>query len=93
MTAYQVTAPLVVVKQGDGRYVHVYSGGLLPDDADTDHVAQLVDTGMVAAAGESDDKPAGNASREEWEAYAVANGKTAEEMAEMSRNDIRDLFA
>lgn len=40
-----------------------------------------------------DDKPAGNASTEEWRAYAVANGVAEDEAAEMGRDQIRELFA
>lgn len=37
-------------------------------------------------------KPAGNASREDWEAYALENGRTAEDLEGLGRNEIRDLF-
>ena len=36
--------------------------------------------------------PAGNASREEWEAFALLNGKTAEELDGLGRDEIRDLL-
>jgi hypothetical protein len=42
--------------------------------------------------GTEDGRPAGNASAEEWEAYALANGRTAEELQGLGRNEIRDLF-
>jgi hypothetical protein len=49
--AYQVKSPLVVVRTADdGPFVHVYEGGFLPEDADPDHVAQLVESGMVEEA-------------------------------------------
>lgn len=38
------------------------------------------------------EKPSGNASRDEWEAYALANGKTAEDLDGLKRDEIRDLF-
>ncbi|MCQ1951615.1 hypothetical protein NNX28_16985 [Arthrobacter sp. zg-Y859] len=37
-------------------------------------------------------KPAGNASREEWAEYAVAQGKFPDALKELSRNEIRDMF-
>lgn len=37
--------------------------------------------------------PAGNASADEWRAYAVESGQaTEEEVADLSRNDLRDKF-
>lgn len=36
--------------------------------------------------------PAGNASREDWEAFALLNGKSAEELDGLSRDEIRDLL-
>ena len=38
------------------------------------------------------DQPAGNASTEEWRAYAVAKGLDAERVDTMTRDQIRDLF-
>jgi hypothetical protein len=40
-----------------------------------------------------DDKPKGNASTDEWTAYALAHGKTEEDLQGLSRDDIRNLFA
>lgn len=37
--------------------------------------------------------PAGNASRTDWEAYALTQGRSNEELAGLSRDQIRDLFA
>jgi hypothetical protein len=50
MTSYKVTSPLVIVKQTNDRYVHVYEGGFLPSDADEEHVQQLVEGGLVEEA-------------------------------------------
>jgi hypothetical protein len=41
----------------------------------------------------ADDLPAGNASREDWEAYALSHGKTAEDLEGLGRDAIRDQFA
>ncbi|MDQ1053177.1 hypothetical protein QE394_001105 [Arthrobacter sp. SORGH_AS 212] len=38
------------------------------------------------------DKPAGNASKEEWHAYATAQGKTEAELDGLGRDGIRELF-
>jgi hypothetical protein len=36
------------------------------------------------------DLPAGNASRDEWEAYALSHGETAEDLEGLGRDAIRD---
>jgi hypothetical protein len=42
----RVRVPLAVVKT-DGGYVHVYDGGLVPDNADREHVKLLLADGAV----------------------------------------------
>lgn len=100
--SYEVTAPLVQVRRANGGYAHVYEGGLLPADADEDHVAVLLEEGMIVEGGdlpigklsiEDDDRPGGNASLDEWHAYALAHGQTDEDLEGKSRNEIRDLFS
>lgn len=44
-------------------------------------------------AAQEDVKPAGNASTAEWTEYALAHGKTEEDLQGLSRDGIRDLFA
>lgn len=53
---FKVTAPLVQVRKADGSYAHVYEGGFLPEDADEDHVAQLVESEFVVEADPPDDE-------------------------------------
>ncbi len=36
--------------------------------------------------------PGGNASKADWEAHALAQGRTAEELDGLTRDQIRDLF-
>lgn len=38
-----------------------------------------------------DDRPSGNAGADEWRAYRTAHGYSASEVADMGRNDLRDL--
>lgn len=38
------------------------------------------------------EQPAGNASKEEWAAYAIAQGADPVEIDTLTRNDIRDLY-
>jgi hypothetical protein len=42
---------------------------------------------------EDDGLPKGNASREEWAAYALAHGLTEDEVGPLTRDEIRDRFA
>ena len=39
-----------------------------------------------------DGQPAGNASRDEWEAYALTHGATADDLDGLGRDAIRDLY-
>ncbi|KQR02487.1 hypothetical protein ASF72_10660 [Arthrobacter sp. Leaf141] len=41
----------------------------------------------------ADGRPRGNASREEWVAYALANGKTEDDLTGLKQGEIRELFA
>lgn len=49
--AYIVKSPLVVAKT-DAGYVHIYEGGVLPDNIDDDQLKQLLAQEMVADDGE-----------------------------------------
>ena len=40
----------------------------------------------------ADGKPAGNASKEDWHAYALANGKTSADLDGLGQREIRALF-
>lgn len=59
--------------------------------AETAHAVTVQTDGATAVTTE-DGRPAGNASREEWEAYALANGKTPEDLDGLGRDGIRDQF-
>lgn len=39
-----------------------------------------------------DGRPRGNASRDEWVAYALANGKTEDDLTGLKQGEIRELF-
>lgn len=41
---------------------------------------------------EAVEQPAGNASAEAWRDYALTQGATEEEVADLSRNDLRDQY-
>ena len=47
----------------------------------------------VDADASTDGRPRGNASREEWVAYALANGKTEDDLTGLKQTEIRALFA
>lgn len=40
----------------------------------------------------ADEAPKGNASREEWEAYALAHGATETDVADLGRDELRDTY-
>jgi topoisomerase IA-like protein len=106
--SHQVTSPLVVAKRADGTYVHVYQGGTLPEDVDAAQLEQLVASKMVTSSDEkpakakkakaetpepdAPEQPAGNASHDEWVAYAVSQGVDQDEAEAKSRDELRDLF-
>lgn len=76
----------VIVNVDDETAAYLGAGWVDPDS--------VAPAGSDSGAGEGagDGRPAGNASAEEWEAYALANGKTAEDLQGLGRNEIRDLF-
>jgi hypothetical protein len=49
------------------------------------------DTGSAGPA-DLEEQPAGNASRDDWRAYALTQGATEDEVEDLSRNDLRDLY-
>lgn len=40
----------------------------------------------------ADEAPAGNASKADWEAYALTQGRAPEELDGLTRDQLRDLF-
>lgn len=48
--SYEVAAPLVVIKDGEGRDRYLYKGATVPTDVDTEHRDQLVDEGLLVEA-------------------------------------------
>jgi hypothetical protein len=63
-----------------GGEVTVGEGTVLPE-AETEPAAEVVV-----------EQPAGNGTAEEWRAYALTQGATEDEVAGMSRNDLRDRY-
>lgn len=49
--------------------------------------------GKSASAGTGSDKPAGNASQEDWATYAESQGMPTDEAKAASRDDLRDKYA
>jgi hypothetical protein len=89
----KVVAPEIHASQG----VRPVKPGEVPE-ADEQGPRELSNTtavqvdGAVDAVASTNDRPAGNASRDEWESYALANGKTTDDLDGLGRNEIRDLF-
>lgn len=100
--ADKVTAALVIVKDEDGVMHHVYEGGLVPSNADPDHLKQLRESGMVKKVADTeqpsepkaDGAPKGNASREEWAKFAALRGAPDEETREggLSQTELREKY-
>lgn len=96
-------SPLTLVTRGEGYPPHpVWAGHPVPDDADPDQVALLIEEGHLAdldgpqpeplvELGPQDlpVPPAKNASREAWEAYLHVIGH--EDTEGLTRNELRDL--
>lgn len=62
--------------------VEVREGTSVPDPADT---RSATDADLV-------EQPSGNASAEDWRAYALTQGATEDEVSDLSRNDLREQF-
>lgn len=102
LMGYAVAVPLAIVRTNEGGLIHLYEGQPVPGNADPKDVERLADGGFVAAVNGSAvvpaepvqvEKPAGNASFEEWAAYAVETGQaTADELKGLSRNELRELY-
>lgn len=65
-----------------GRNKTVREGTSVPDPAAT---TSATDADLV-------EQPAGNASAEAWRAYALTQGATEDEVADLGRNDLRDQY-
>lgn len=50
------------------------------------------ETAKAAGEADQDGKPGGNASREKWVEYALANGKTEDDLNGLKQTEIRALF-
>lgn len=55
-------------------------------------VAAATSTDATDPSGEQDQKPAGNATAEEWRAYAIDHGVPEDEAAGMGRDELRARF-
>lgn len=105
--AYLVTAPLVIVRDDEGMMHHVYQGAPLPQNALAEDVDRFLEEGFISeteapepAPEESepvDGAPKGNASREEWAAYAKKKGAPDEqtrpvEEGGLKQTELRELY-
>lgn len=102
---HKVTAPLVIVRLKDEQgLMHLYDGQPVPGNADPKDVERLTREGFLS--GEADNsaprpaddepsgRPAGNGSRDEWAAYAVASGQaTEDEVKGLTRDELRGLYS
>lgn len=104
MSAYRVIAPLVLVRDEQGRIHHRYYGALV-DSIDADHATYLLNNGMVVATAlttrveaqvevDSGDpeidlhRPAHVAPKARWVDYAVAHGFGRDEAEAMTKEQL-----
>lgn len=105
MSTYTVTAPLVIAKSESGADLYVYQGGVVPAGQSEEWLATHLAAEMIVEgdapaepapepdpAPDPDARPAGNASADEWRAYAVARGMSQEEADGLGRDELRDRF-
>lgn len=67
--SYEVAAPLVVIKDGEGRDRYLYKGAAVPADVDTKHRDQLVDEGLLVEAKASTTKTSTSSTSSSNDAY------------------------
>lgn len=109
-SSYKVLAPYVTAKvkdvSGQSVVLGYYRDGLIQDPVDAEHIKALVDLGMVEESSQpvedaptdpADDAPKGNASREEWAAYAATQGASTEETRPveeggLKQTELRDKY-
>jgi hypothetical protein len=105
--SYTVKSPSVVAYQANGSQRIQYSGEPFNTDGLRDgEVERLVEIEAIVAgeflpeapkasavdAASDDGNPSGNASHEDWVAYAVSQGVDQDEAEALSRNELRDRF-
>jgi hypothetical protein len=121
----RIKAPLVVARNEDGAFVHLYGDNgqtEVPEGLDKDDVERLVAEGYFfddeaddadkhieearashfrptvvdeADAAESTkvERPAGNASLEDWQAYARSKGASDRSLESATRDDLREKYS
>lgn len=86
-----VVAPEIHASQGvrpvKGGDVHADEPAT-QEKLETEHAEQATSGEPIVALA----VPAGNASADDWRAYAIASGATPEEVADLGRNDLRDRY-
>jgi hypothetical protein len=100
---YTVTAMLVIATDENGVRHHLYQGAPLPASIGQDELDRLASEGFIADAAEVeaeaaapavDEAPKGNASREDWAAYAKSKGAPDEETADggLTQTELRAKY-
>lgn len=100
-----VKAPLAIVKDVEGKFHHVYEGAPVSFEADKEHLKMLLNDGILGEVEEaapveeesSNGAPKGNASREEWAAYATSKGAPEDETKPvdeggLKQTELRDKY-
>lgn len=82
----KVDAPKAADTDAEAAAAAIAAAGV----AEADRVA--AEAAALALAAAADEKPAGNASKDDWYAYALAHGKTSADLTDLGQRDIRALF-
>lgn len=98
---YVVKSMLVIATDETGRMHHLYQGAPLPEYIGQDELERLAADGMISEVEEAevdepvvDEAPKGNASREDWAAYAKSKGAPDEETADggLTQTELRAKY-
>lgn len=97
---YVVTAPLVVVKDGQGHYHHIYGGAPFPEFASEADRDRFLDEKLIAPEAEAvedvappqDALPAKSAKKDVWVAYAIAKGMPEAEAKAAKKEGLVERF-
>jgi len=99
---YVVSSPLVIAADDSGRQHYFYDGMPLPASITQDELDRLAADGMITEVADveppeevpADGAPKGNASRDEWAAYAKSQGAPDEETKDggLSQTELRAKY-
>lgn len=88
--SYRVTAPLVLVRDHEGKFHHAYHGAVIKH-LDEDQEAHLLGTGMVKKVDDDDARPARTAPKAMLVDWLAEQGYDRAELAEQTKPELQEL--